>query len=163
MKLITKYYIFGHCWNMLCRQFPLGLKTFKILDCTGCADSDESHKPCKALYKNRQSGIIHESFANFLAQSTHRHGVLLINTLKRAFPDKGKIGYSLRLGIIATTNKRCGATSSPKPKRYTATETTADRFKGLLSYLQSIGGKGANFFTSLYLLPHSGRVLTLNI
>lgn len=77
---MKKIFIFGHCRNMLCRLLPHSSKDITFLDCTGCTDSGESRKPCKASYKSWQSRnvfaisqirLAHAHISSVLGQLTH--------------------------------------------------------------------------------------------
>jgi|GEM_PF-3645221 len=147
MKIQTKYFIFGHCRNMLRRLIPHSSKDISFLGCTVCTDSGESRKPCEALYNNRQprNDNFHEPSNIATAPIS---GVVVINTLKGPFPDEGS--GKLSLLVRDNMNKQGGATSSLK-----LSDTTSDRLRSLNKGLLSNGGRGQTSFLSLLNFVHS--------
>lgn len=138
-----------YCWKRLDRLLPHGLKTFKILDCMEYADSDESRKPCQALDRTQQSGIV---YGNILSLSkiaiAHISSVRLPNTLKRAFPDEGT--HKLSPLVEVNTNTGCrNDLFQPLERNDGTNDRRRSGTKKINSLLSSLGVGGNRLVFSL--------------
>lgn len=133
--------IFDYCWKQLDRLLPHGLKTFKILDCMEYADSDESRKPCQALDRTQQSGIV---YGNILSLSkiaiAHISSVRLPNTLKRAFPDEGT--HKLPLLVKDSAHTGCRNDLFQPLDRNDEDERPRPRFENKIQSVNLFFGRG---------------------
>lgn len=145
MKSQSKYFIFGHCRNTLCRLILHDLKTFKFLACTSRTDFDESPSPAKHLFSNRQAGNLYESFRNLTHSYIRRWGGYTIKTSITETAHRVYVGND-----TTSTHTRSEATHSPvNPKRYTVTDPTQVG-KGVKKVLPDLrlnnGGLGETLF-----------------